>query len=96
MRRIIRILLLIPSLYLVIIPVYYSHWHNSKPCKKIEITILDSADYHFVTKNDIQNTILKNNGNIVGKPLREIKLDEIEKTMSRYRELKTAEVFISI
>jgi cell division protein FtsQ len=96
MRRIVRILLLVPSLYLVIMPVYYSQWHNSKPCRKIEITILDSSEYHFVTKNDIQNTILKNNGNIVGKPLREIKLDEIENTMSRYRELKTSEVFISI
>lgn len=96
MRRIIRILLLIPSLYLVIMPVYYSRWHNSKPCRKIDIKILDSAEYHFVTKKDILNTILNNNGNIVGKPLREIKLDEIENTMSRYRELKTAEVFISI
>lgn len=96
MRRIVRILLLIPSLYLVIMPVLYSHWHNSKPCKKIEITITDSSDYHFVTKRDIQNTILRNNGNIVGKPLKEIKMDEIEETMNGYRELKTAEVFMSI
>jgi len=96
MKRIVRILLLIPSLYLVIMPVFYSRWHNSKPCRKIEITILDSSDYHFVTKRDIQNTIIKNNGNIVGKPLREIKMDEIENTMSQYRELKTAEVFMSI
>jgi cell division protein FtsQ len=96
MSRIVRILLLIPSLYLVIIPVFYSHWHNSKPCKNIEITIVDSSDYHFVTKRDIQNTILKNNGNIIGKPLKEIRMDEIENTMSGYRELKTAEVFMSI
>ena len=96
MSRIVRILLLIPSLYLVIMPVFYSHWHNSKPCKNIEITIVDSSDYHFVTKRDIQNTILKNNGNIIGKPLKEIRMDEIENTMSGYRELKTAEVFMSI
>lgn len=96
MSRIVRILLIIPSLYLVIMPVFYSNWHNSKPCKNIEITITDSSDYHFVTKRDIQNTIIKNNGNIVGKPLKEIKMDEIENTMSGYRELKTAEVFMSI
>lgn len=96
MKRIVRILLLIPSLYLVIMPVYYSRWHNLKPCKRIEITILDSSDYHFVTKRDIQNTIISNNGNIVGKPLKDIKMDEIENTMNRYRELKTAEVFMSI
>jgi cell division protein FtsQ len=96
MSRILRILLLIPSLYLVMMPVYYSHWHNSKLCKNIEITITDSADYHFVTKRDIQNTIININGNIIGKPVKEIKMDEIENTMSGYRELKTAEVFLSI
>jgi cell division protein FtsQ len=96
MSRILRILLLIPSLYLVMMPVYYSHWHNSKLCKNIEITITDSADYNFVTKRDIQNTIINNNGNIIGKPVKEIKMDEIENTMSGYRELKTAEVFLSI
>jgi cell division protein FtsQ len=96
MSRIVRILLLIPSLYLVIMPVYYSHWHYSKTCKKIEITITDSSDYHFVTKRDIQNTIISNNGNIIGKPVKEIKMDEIESTMRKYRELKTAEVFMSI
>jgi cell division protein FtsQ len=96
MSRILRILLLIPALYLVIMPVYYSYRYNSKPCKKIEITITDSSDYHFVTKRDIQNTILKNNGNIIGRALKDIKMDEIENTMSAYRELKSAEVFMSI
>jgi cell division protein FtsQ len=96
MNRIVRILLLIPSLYLVIMPIYYSRWHYSKPCSKIKITIVDSSDYHFVTKRDIQNTIVSNNGNLLGKPAKEIKTDEIENTMSRYRELKTAEVYMSI
>jgi cell division protein FtsQ len=96
MKRIVRILLLVPALYLVIMPVYYSHWLNSKLCKKIEITITDSSDYYFVTKRDIQNTILRSNGNIVGKPVKDIKMDEIENTMRAYRELKTAEVFMSI
>lgn len=96
MNRIVRILLLIPSLYLVIMPFYYSHWHNSKPCRKIEISIIDSSDYHFVTKRDIQNTIRMKIGNIIGKPLDEINLEAIENAMSGYRELKTAEVFMSI
>jgi cell division protein FtsQ len=96
MSRIVRILLLIPALYLVIMPAYYSRWYNSKPCKKIEITIKDSSDYHFVTKRDILATIIRNNGNIVGKPVKEIRMDEIENTINGYRELKTAEVFMSI
>ncbi|HBC79551.1 MAG TPA: hypothetical protein DCZ51_13025, partial [Bacteroidales bacterium] len=96
MSRILRILLLIPALYLVIMPVYYSKWYNSKLCRKIEITIKDSSDYHFVTKRDILNTILRSNGNLIGKPVRDIRMDEIENTMSAYKELKTAEVFMSI
>lgn len=96
MRKAVRILLLIPSLYLVIAPVWYSHWHNTKKCSRIEITIVDSADYHFVTKRDILNTVVKRNGNMVGKMVRDIDIGAIEETMSGYRELKTAEVFISI
>ena len=59
MSRILRILLLIPALYLVVMPVYYAQWHYSKPCRRIKITIIDSSQYHFVTKRDIQNTIVQ-------------------------------------
>jgi cell division protein FtsQ len=80
----------------MIIPFYYSRWHSSRPCRHIEVTIKDSSDYHFVTKRDIRNTILRNNGNIVGKSHNEIDMEAIENTMNAYRELKKAEVFISI
>ena len=96
MNRLLRILLLIPTLYLVSMPVYYSQWHYSKPCRGMKITIVDSSRYHFVTKRDIQNTIISNNGSILGKPVKEIRVSEIENTMGRYRELKTAEVYMSI
>jgi len=96
MKKAVRILLLIPSLYLVIAPVWYSHWHNTKKCRSIEVTILDSADYHFVPKRDILNTVLRKNGNMVGKTVKDINIADIEETMSGYREFKTAEVFISI
>ena len=96
MNRVLRILLLVPTLYLVAMPVYYQHWHYSKPCNKIKITIIDSSKYHFITRRDIQNTIVSNNGSILGKPVKEIPVSEIENTMSRYRELKTAEAYMSI
>ena len=96
MSRIIRILLLVPTLYLVAMPFYYSRWARSKPCRRIEITIVDSSKYHFVTKKDIQNTIISSNGSLIGKPVKEIRVDEVEKTMGRYRELKTAEVCMDI
>ena len=96
LKRILKILLLIPAIYLIAIPGFYSHRHNDAVCKKIRITIIDSARYHFVTRRDIQNTIVRNHGNLVGKPLKDIKTDEIEKTVNRYRELRKAEVYFGI
>lgn len=96
MNRVLRILLLVPTLYLVVIPVYFAHWHYSKPCNKIKITLIDSSRYHFVTKRDIQNTIVSSNGSILGNTVKEIRVSEIENTMNRYRELKTAEAYMSI
>lgn len=96
MKWFIRILLTIPILYLLIMPVYYAHTSNKRLCKDIKITIADSSEYHFVTKRDIQNTIYERNGKILGKPVRDIPLNDIETTMSNYRELKVAEVFMTI
>lgn len=96
MNRVLRILLLVPTLYLIVMPVYYHQWHYSKPCKKINITIIDSSKYHFITKRDIQNTIISSNGTLLGKPVKDIQVSEIESTMNRYRELKTAEAYMSI
>jgi cell division protein FtsQ len=96
MKRLFKILSLIPALYIVTVPFYFAHRHYSELCSKIEIIIADSSDYHFVTKRDIRNTIISNNRSIIGKPVKEIRIGEIENTMARYRELKTAEAYISI
>lgn len=96
MKIALRILLLVPAIYLVLVPIYFARWHYSEPCSKIKITIADSSSYHFVTKRDILNTITGSNRNLLGKPVKEIRMDEIEKIMGRYRELKIAEAYISI
>jgi cell division protein FtsQ len=96
MNRLIKILLLLPTFYLVAIPVFYAHYFYSRPCSRIKITVSDSSRYHFITKSDIQNTIYSNNGSILGKPVKEIRVSEIENTMERYRELKVAEAYMSI
>jgi len=97
MKMLVKILLIIPIIYLIGIPAYYASTLCIKPCMDLKITITDSAYYHFVTKRDIRNTIYARNGNPVGKPVRDIKLSAIEETMnSRYRELKTAEAFMSV
>ena len=50
MRKFLKILFIIPVLYLIIMPVYLASSTNSKPCGGIIININDSSDYHFVTK----------------------------------------------
>ena len=58
MRKVLKILLLIPVLYLIIIPVYLASSTNSRPCGGIVIDIVDSSDYHFVTKRQLLNSCL--------------------------------------
>jgi len=96
MKRLARILLLIPALYLLTIPAFYAHYSYSRPCKGIKITIADSARYHYVTRREIRNSITNSNGNIVGKPVKDIRLADIESSIEKYRELKHAEVFMPI
>jgi cell division protein FtsQ len=96
MKRLIRILLLLPAIYLVAMPFYYVRMAYSRPCSAIKITIADSSDQHFVTKRDIQNTITTTSGGVIGKPVKEIHVAEIEKSMIKYRELKVAEAYMSM
>jgi cell division protein FtsQ len=96
MNRLVKILLLVPIIYLIAMPAYYAHTAYMKPCSGIKVTIADSAQYHFVTMRDIQNTIYGRNGTLTGRPVKEIELSEVENTMNRYKELKTAEAYISI
>ncbi|MDP4224493.1 MAG: cell division protein FtsQ/DivIB [Bacteroidota bacterium] len=96
MNRLIKILLLLPTLYLVMIPAFFAHRFYSERCSRIKITIVDSSRYHFVTKRDIQNTIYSVNGSILGKPVKDLSVSGIETTMTRYGELRTAEAYVSI
>ena len=96
MSRLVKILLLIPVLYLFIIPVYLVSSSNSKPCSRIVINIKDSSDYHFVTKRQLLNLVYSNSGRILGQPVKNVKVTDIEKRINELRELKVAEVYMTI
>lgn len=96
MRKLRQILLLIPVLYIMVIPFFLSASASSRPCSRISVCIIDSSDYHFVTKRNLLDIVYKNGGNIIGKPLKEIKYSEIENEIIRLRELREAEVYPSI
>ena len=96
MIRLLKILLVIPALYLVITPVWLSSFYRSKPCSGVNIRIKDSADYHFVTKRQLLNLASGNNGRIIGRTVKDLSLLEIENRINVLRELKVAEVYTTI
>ena len=96
MSKALKILLIIPLLYIVIIPIYLGSSSASKPVGGIDIIIKDSADYHFVTDRYLRNLILNGHGNIIGQPVKEVSISDIEKRINVLRELKVAEVYMTI
>jgi cell division protein FtsQ len=96
MRKILNIILIIPVLYLVIIPVYLTIYTNSRLCSGIVIDIKDSSQFHFVTRRQLLNLAYGNSGSILGKPVRDVSVTQIENRLSVLMELKTAEVYMTI
>lgn len=96
MKKVIKILLMIPVLYIFIIPAFFASSLNLKPCGMVVINITDSADYNFVTKRQLLTLADGDNNKTLGRPVKELPVAEIEKRISGLRELKTAEVYITI
>ncbi len=95
-RKIARILLFIPVLYLIIIPFFFAASANSGPCTRILINITDSTDYHFVTNRYLMNLVYGTSTRLLGQPLKEVPVTDIEKRIKSLRELKEAEVYTAI
>jgi cell division protein FtsQ len=96
MKKFLKILLFIPVLYLIIIPVYLARSTSLKPCGGIQINIKDSSDYHFVTEKQLLNLVYGNSGRILGRPVKDVSVYGIESRINVLRELKVAEVYITI
>jgi len=96
MRKFLKILLIIPLLYLIVIPVYLVSYTNSGTCGGIVIDIKDSSDYHFVTRKQLLNLAYGNSARIIGRPVKDISVLEIENRINVLRELKVAEVYKTI
>lgn len=96
MRKLLKILFLIPVIYILAMPVYYAVSNNSKPCSGVVVKIADSADYHFVTRRQLLNLAYGRNARIVGQPLNKVSVNDIEKRINGLRELKTAEAYTTV
>jgi cell division protein FtsQ len=96
MKKLLKILLIIPVLYIIIIPVYMARSTNSRPCGGVVIDISDSTGYHFVTKRQLLDLAYGNSGRIAGKPVKEVSVSAIESRINVLRELKKAEVYMTV
>jgi cell division protein FtsQ len=96
MKKFLNILLIIPVIYVLVIPGYIAISTSSKPCGGINIIIKDSSDYHFVTKRQLLNIVYENSERISGMPVKDLLVSEIEGRLNKLRELKVAEVYVTI
>jgi cell division protein FtsQ len=96
MRKVFKILMFIPLLYLVVMPVYLASSSNSRLCGGIVIDIEDSSDYHFVTRKQLLNLAYGNSGRILGQPLKKVSVSDIESRIKVLRELRIAEAYMTI
>ena len=96
MKRFLKILIVIPLLYILVIPIYIAVSSNLKPVGGIEVVIRDSSDYHFVSKTHLLNLINNGSGRIIGKPAGEVSVEKVEKSISTLRELRVAEAYMTI
>lgn len=96
MKRILKILIIIPLLYLIIIPVYLANSISSEHCRAISIDLKDSTEYHFITKKNLLNLVYSSAGRVVGKTVKDVSVSAVENKIKELRELRDAEVYISV
>jgi cell division protein FtsQ len=95
-NRVLKILLLIPVLYIVVMPFYFRHTTNLAACSALSINITDSSDYRFVTGREIRERIHSGNAKYSGLPVKDVSLGEIEERVAAISELRKTEAFITL
>lgn len=94
MKIFLKISLIIPVLYLFIIPAFFTASSGAQLCGDISIDLRDSTDYHFVTKRNLKALVI--DSKVLGKPARDVPVTQIEERIRDIKELKNAEVYIGI
>ena len=89
------ILFTVALVYIISMPIYFSHVTNRMLCNGIKIFIGDSSDFNLVTQTDISRLINREK-RILGSEIKEIPVTDIEKTIARLPEIKSAEVYFTI
>lgn len=96
MKRVLNILTWLGVVaYLIVVLGLVSDKVNKSPCQSLNITIMDSADNHFVSSKDIYNLIIQDHTNILGGELGRINTKKLEGKIRNTPFVKTTEVFKS-
>jgi cell division protein FtsQ len=79
--------------YLIVMPSFISGKVYNESCKSIRIEIVDSAQYSFIRSADIFSMVHNDESLILGNPIDDIEIGEVEARIKSLRELKSVEVY---
>ena len=63
------------------------------PCRSVRIHIPDSMRLGFVTPQEVRTLVEKSQGDFLGKPLKDINTDKLEKDLEKHPYISTAEAY---
>jgi cell division protein FtsQ len=96
MKKVLKIFLFFPLLYVIIIPGYFASSSNTRPVSGIQIIIKDSSDYHFVTRRQLLSIVNESSERLLGQSVNKVSVADIENKINALREVKDAEVYLTI
>lgn len=85
---------LLPA-YLIASLILYSSTHDEQRCIRMEIALLDSANTHFTSAQEIRKQILNEGIDPTGKPLGSINTEKMEKILKKNQLIARAECYKS-
>jgi cell division protein FtsQ len=96
MKKLGFILIWIPIFaYLIIISGFISESEGDLLCNEIKINIVDSANTKFIGQEDIITILSQNNQEILGYPVNQINLKELENLLINHHAIKNSELYVT-
>ena len=84
---------LLLTVALVILLAMISVRERKVPCHAVQVHIPDSLQLGFVTANEVKSMVMKSQGAFLGKPIKDIHTEKIEKDLERHPYIRTAEAY---
>ncbi len=81
--------------YLIIISGFISESEGDLLCNEIKINILDSADTKFICQEDVIELLSKNSQAILGYPVNQINLKELENLLVSHYAVRNSELYVT-